>query len=133
MQIKKSLWGFYKMNLNSVISMTGSITSSIFMTIVYIFLFVMIGLLIYFIINYKNHKHTIILRKKTKGNTDIVFIDKYKEVKKKGVPEYIHLWKLNSNQPMPPASALDIRTDGKKFCEGWVSETGEIVWINAED
>ena len=91
----------------------------------------LIGFVIWFFWFKSQFKHNITLRVKTKGETDIVYFDKYRYVKKKGLPEKIQLWTLKTYKPLPPDSAIDIMSNGKEYCEGWMIETGEVMYAKA--
>ena len=102
------------------------------MAMIIIIILALIGFVIWMFWLKAQYKHSITLRVKTKGNTDLIFFDKYRYVKKKGVPEKIHLWKLKSYKPVPPDSAIDIMNNGKEYCEGWLVPTGEVKYAKAD-
>lgn len=77
----------------------------------------------------KKYSNKIILRKKTKGNTDIIVEDKFKIVKKKGEEEYIKLLKKRIDLPIPPDDAIEMTEKGKYYCEGYLSEDNIVTWI----
>lgn len=80
----------------------------------------------------KKYKHTIILRLKTKGDTDKILITKFAVQKKKGQPEQIKTFARRLDLPIPPEEAIDIKDNGSWFCEGYLTEGGEVTWITAE-
>lgn len=81
----------------------------------------------------RSFRHTIVLRKRTKGDTDIIVQTKWKVVKKRGEPEQIMLLKGRKKVPVPPQEALEIKANGTYFCEGYVSEGDEIKWIKINE
>ncbi len=97
-----------------------------------IFLLSVLGLGIWFIWFKRQFKHTIVLREKTKGATDKIFIDKYRYVKKKGEAEKIQLWKSKRYKPTPPEEAKDFDIKGNEVVEGWIIDTGEVKYIESE-
>ena len=80
----------------------------------------------------KQFKHNITLRIKTKGNTDLIYFDKYRYHKAKGFPETIQLWKTKHFKPLPPEDAKDFDTKGNEYVEGWLVDTGEIKYLSSE-
>ena len=96
---------------------------------------VIIGLIVFVIWYFwfkKQFKHNITLRIKTKGNTDVIYYDKYRYHRKKGVPETIQLWKTKQFKPLPPNDAKDFDTKGNEYIEGWLVDTGEIKYLSYE-
>lgn len=79
----------------------------------------------------RSFKHTIILREKTKGSTDLVSIDKFRYLSGNGETESIQLWRTKELKPVPPDAARDFKRNGTEFIEGWLSETGEVKYINS--
>jgi hypothetical protein len=92
----------------------------------------LIGFMVWFFWFKAQFKHNITIRLKTKGETDIIYFDKYRYAKKRGQPEKIQLWKSKSFKPLPPPEAIDIMSNGKEYCEGWMIETGEIMFAAAD-
>lgn len=80
----------------------------------------------------KRYKHQVILRKKTKGNTDIIIEAKFAIIKKNGEPQHIKTLQKRLELPLPPMKAIEIRENGSYFCEGYISETGQISWIDVD-
>lgn len=91
-----------------------------------------LGMFVWLFLHYKKYKHTIVLRRKTKGDTDLVWIDKYYVKKQKGEPEKIVLKRLREKKPLPPESAKDIGEKGQEYCEAYIADTGELKWIHRE-
>lgn len=80
----------------------------------------------------KSFKHTIVLRDKTKGSTDLVVIDNYRYLGAAGETECIQLLSSKEFKPVPPELAKDFKRNGTEYVEAWVSETGELKYINGE-
>lgn len=78
-------------------------------------------------------KHTIVLRRRTKGDTDLIWIDKYYVKKNKGEPEKIILKRLREAKPLPPETAKDITEKGREYVEAYIADTGELKYIHREN
>lgn len=91
---------------------------------------VIVGALVILIL--KKYSNKIILRKKTKGDTDIIIEDKFRIITKKGEEEYIKLLKKRIELPVPPDEALEMTEKGKYYCEGYITEDNIVTWINVE-
>lgn len=79
----------------------------------------------------RSFKHSIMVRERTKGNTDLVSVDTYRYVTVDNV-ECIQLWSNKQLKPVPPPEALDFKRNGAEFVEAWQSETGELKYVNSE-
>lgn len=80
----------------------------------------------------KKYKHTIILRQKTKGDTDKILMTKFAIIRKRGDFEQIKTLKRSLKLPIPPEEAIDIKDNGAWFVEGYLTEGGEVTWITAD-
>lgn len=80
----------------------------------------------------KSFRHTIVLREKTKGATDLVTITNYRYTGGVGDTEAIQLWYNKTGKPCPPPESIDFKRNGAEYVEGWLSETGEIKYIQTE-
>lgn len=80
----------------------------------------------------KKYKNTIVLRQKTKGDTDKVLITSFTIKKPKAEAEYIKTWSKRLDLPIPPEEAIDIKSNGAWFVEGYVTEGGEITYIEVD-
>lgn len=87
---------------------------------------------VFFVVIMKKYKHKIILRQKTKGDTDIVIESRFTILKKKGEPEQIRTMKRRLKLPLPPDDAIDIQQNGAYFVEGYITEGGEVTYIKAD-
>lgn len=87
---------------------------------------------VFVVIMLKKFKHTIILRQKTKGDTDKIIMTKFCINRKKGQPEQIKTFARRLDLPIPPEEAIDIKNNGAWFVEGYLTEGGEVTWITAE-
>jgi hypothetical protein len=114
--------------MNSISGIFGGI--KVGLTWFLIFSPLIIGLIVILIM--AKYKHRIILRSKTKGDTDIIYEDKWRIIKKKGQEEFIKLLKKRIELPLPPSDSLDMTNKGKYFLEGYISEDDQITWINVE-
>lgn len=115
-----------------VSAVTGTL-DIVVLTLTAIIILFMIGVIIWFIWFTRQFKHKIVLRKKTKGDTDLVISTTYRYVTPKGEPEKIQLWYKKKYKPVPPEEAKDFTAKGSEFCEGWLRDTGEIDYIEATD
>lgn len=91
----------------------------------------LIGALL-FIMMMKKYKNAITLRQRTKGDTDKVIQTKFMIVRKKGEPEQIRTMKRRLLLPIPPDDATDILENGAWYCEGYLTEGGQVTWIKAD-
>lgn len=85
-----------------------------------------------FLMLMKKYKHVVILRQRTKGDTDKIIQTKFCFVRKKGEPEQIKTMKRKLLLPIPPDDAIDIQENGAWFCEGFLTEGGQVTWIKAD-
>lgn len=118
--------------LTGILSAGGAIASGIGIAIKW-FLFlspVIVG--VGFVIFMRSYKHSITLRYKTKGDTDKIITTKFKIQRKKGDPEHIKTLKQRLELPIPPTEAIDIMSNGAWYVEGYVTEGGEVTWLNVD-
>lgn len=88
--------------------------------------FLIVGVYFYYLLQ---HKHTIVLRKKTNNKTDVVTMTKFMVVKKRGDPVFIVTLKGRIKMPMPPIESIEITDNGKMYVECYISEGGEATFI----
>lgn len=87
---------------------------------------------VFLILMFKQYRNKIVLRIKTKGDTDKIIQTGFRILKLKGEPEQIKTLKRRLKLPIPPDEAVDILENGAIFCEGYLTETGEVTWINID-
>lgn len=98
--------------------------------LVVIFFFGFIGWFVWFRMQFKNF---ITIRLKTKGNTDLMYFDKYRYLKRKGEGEKIQVWRGRKLFPTPPEEAKDFTTKGREYIEAYLQESGELIFINTDN
>lgn len=107
---------------------------TITMAVITLLIIAIIITVIWFIWFRKQFKHSITLRKRTKGETDRIIFDKYRYRKVKGEAESIQLWSNKALKPLPPEAAKDfIEKNGREYVEAWELETGELRFIFADN
>jgi len=80
----------------------------------------------------KKYRNKICLRYKTKGDTDKVIVTGFAIIRRRGEAESIKTMKNRLQLPLPPDEAIDIQENGAWYCEGYVTETGQVTWIDVQ-
>lgn len=116
----------------SIMNGAASVFSGIWQAMTYFLFASPLVIAAFVVILMKKYKHRIILRQKTKGDTDRVIDTRFCILNKKGQAPQIKTMARRLLLPIPPDEAKDFQENGSIFCEGYLTEGGEVTWINID-
>jgi len=119
-----------QVNTNELARMASEAGSMLYIILIVAVVILILVALIMYLRYKKSFKHTIVLREKTKGSTDKIYIDTYRYIFSASEAEKIQLWSTKEFKPCPPDAAKDFKTNGLEYCEGYISTTGELNYVN---
>lgn len=103
------------------------ISSSIWNTILWVMGGVTLLAALWVLINILQFKHKFIVNKVTSG-ADIVIIDNFRILKRKGESPKLQLLKLRRKAPIPPKEAIKVGKRGRYVVEAWYNENNEFTY-----
>lgn len=98
--------------------------------IMYVVLLIMVGLIIWVLVDRAKYKHKFRIKIVT-GGKPIEFDDKAKTVKTREGIIYWKLLKRKDKVPVPPADAIHVTNKGKMSVTAYYTEQGQYVYIIA--